>query len=255
MIYKLFFSALMLVSTSFCFAQQNEIDDQGRKQGKWVKYHPNSNVPIYEGQFIDDQPTGEFTYYYPSGKIKTIITHNHVSGRSEAYMYYENKNLFAHGIYKNKLKDSVWTHFANNGGISYRETYKNDTLNGEKLIYYIPEHKNQNSNAQVMSIQIFKKGRLHGETTEYFPDGTKKLEGTYVEGKFHGKVNRYHPDGKLHVIERWNNRTKHGWWITYDANGKEVARTYYYRGEPVEGKELDKLMKRLKEEDKSPNAW
>lgn len=236
----------------FGFNQENLKDKQGRKQGEWVKYHEKSNVPVYEGQFIDDKPVGKFTYYYPSNKIKAIVNHDPKTGRSEAYMYYENKELLAHGIYINKKKDSVWTHYTRGGNISFKETYRNDTLHGKKIIYHTPENP-EALKGQPVQEMIFENGVLEGPTKQYFPDGALKLEGNYKDGKFDGVVKRYSPEGWLEHLERYKDKKEHGWWILYDHNGKELARKYYYKGNALEGEELKTHMEKLKEEGGNPN--
>ncbi|MEX2485467.1 MAG: toxin-antitoxin system YwqK family antitoxin [Brumimicrobium sp.] len=242
---------IFLLST--VYAQDvNQVDGQGRKQGEWIKYFERSNVPRYKGQFKDDIPVGEFVYYYPSNKVRMIVKHEENSPRSEAYFYHENKELLAYGIYKNQEKDSVWTHYGPSGRISFKETYKVGELHGERITYYVPEIKHDKT-VEVMREAVYKNGRLNGPVIEYFPGGTKKLEGKYVEGKFEGVVKRYHPNGKLMIQERWKNRQKHGWWIAYDEKGKENGRIYYLKGEKLEGKELKDYMQKLKAEGKNPN--
>lgn len=230
--------------------QLNQTDARGRKQGEWKKYHPSSNVPAYVGQFKDDKPIGTFTYYYPSNKVKAVITHAE-NGRSEAYMYHENKKLMAHGIYHHQKKDSVWTHYSPNGRLSFRETYKNDILNGIRTVYYVTGVPDDVT--VIMSEQTFVNGRLNGPTKEYFPDGVKKLEGNYKEGRFEGVVKRYHPGGEIHILERWKDGDKHGWWVTYDAMGKEMGKRYFWKGETLEGDELKKHLQNLKEKGINPN--
>jgi len=233
-------------------AQVNQVDSQGRKQGEWVKYHERSKVPKYTGQFKNDQPVGKFIYYYPSSKLKSIVIHEEDSPRAEAYFYHENKNLLSFGIYMNQKKDSVWTHYGPSGRISFKETYKNDVLHGKRITYYVPELVHDKT-VEVMREANYENGRLNGPVVEYFPGGVKKLEGEYKEGKFDGIAKRYHPNGKLMILERWKNRRKHGWWVSYDSSGKETGRTYYFEGDKVEGKDLERMMKKFKEEGINPN--
>lgn len=234
------------------YAQENQVDNQGRKQGDWVKYFERSRVPKYTGQFIDDKPVGKFVYYYPSNKVKSVVIHEENGPRSEAYFYHENKNLLAFGIYMNEKKDSVWTHYGPSERISFKETYKDGVLHGKRITYYVPEII-YDKTVEVMREAIYKNGRLNGPVVEYFPGGGKKLEGKYKNGRFDGIAKRYHPNGRLMIKERWKNRRKHGWWISYDKSGKETGRTYYFEGERIEGEELDKMMKKFKEEGINPN--
>lgn len=249
------FTTLFIFLNLFCFYgfnQINELDKNGEKHGKWTKNYPNSTTPMYVGTFKHGKPIGTFTYYHPNNKVKAIIKHAENSSRSEAYMYHENKNLMAYGIYMNQKKDSVWTYYSPEGDLSYKETYKNDVLNGKKVIYYIPEIRGQNT-TQVMSEKNYENGVLQGATVEYFIDGIKKLEGQYKNGRFDGEVKRYHPNGKIESVQHYSNKVKHGWWITYNESGKEEARTYYRYGEVVEGEALKKLMEKYKEKGINPN--
>lgn len=246
-------NVLMISFLPFAFfAQVNQVDSKGRKQGEWVKYYESSNVPKYKGEFKNDKPIGKFVYYYPSSKIKSIVIHDEDSPRSEAYFYHENKELLAFGIYMNLKKDSVWTHYGPSGRISFKETYKNDVLHGKRITYYVPELL-QDRRVEVMREANYENGRLNGPVVEYFPGGTKKLEGTYKDGRFDGIAKRYHPNGKLMILERWKNRRKHGWWVSYDASGKETGRTYYYQGEKIEGEKLKNMMEKFEAEGINPN--
>ena len=65
--YRLLF-VVLLAAASICQAQ-NQTDNQGRKQGHWVKTDKQGAV-IYEGDFVDDKETGTFTYFYPDGSVR-----------------------------------------------------------------------------------------------------------------------------------------------------------------------------------------
>jgi antitoxin component YwqK of YwqJK toxin-antitoxin module len=246
---KILFILLLISSTVL---GQNQKDSKGRKQGEWVKYHENSNVPLYKGQFIDDKPTGKFVYYYPSSKVMAVVNHDHKTGRSESFMYHENKKLMAHGIYINQKKDSVWTHYGPSERLSFKETYKNDVLNGKKTIYYVPEDP-YDKRVEIAQEMTFVNGRLNGEAKDYFPGGAIKKECVYHEGVYNGVVKHYHPTGGVMLIERWKDRKKHGWWMTYNNQGKEIGRTYYHNGRVLEGDLLKRHLARLKKEGMNPN--
>lgn len=254
MMYKviilLVMSGVFLLGSSF--AQVNQTDAQGRKHGTWIKNYERSSVPRYKGQFEHGKPIGKFVYYYPSNKIKTIVIHDDKSNRSEAYFYHENKELLAFGIYRDQQKDSVWTHYRPTGDLAFKETYKNGQLHGLKTTYYGPE-ATEGDQILILSKIMFQEGRAHGEVIEYFPDGKVKMRGTYNRGVFDGIVKRYHPNGKVMILERWKNRTKHGWWITYDTSGKERGRAYFKDGKRLEGAKLEAYMQELKAQGINPN--
>lgn len=249
-----FLQLLFVVTTALniSFAQTNQTDAQGRKHGEWIVFHEGSSVPRYKGQFNHGKPIGKFVHYYPSTIVKSIILNEENSDRSAAYFYHENKTLLAFGIYLSQNKDSVWTHYRPTGDLSYKETYKHGELNGLRTTYYGPE-AGEGDRAIVLRECMYKNDRAHGEVREYFPDGIVKLSGKYNQGVFDGEVKKYHPNGKVMILERWKNRQKHGWWITYDLNGKEAGRAYFLHGKRLEGAKLENYMNDLKENGINPN--
>ncbi len=251
-------NSLFIIIIFFCFqvtafAQVNQVDQQGRKQGKWMKYFANSENVRYTGQFKDDKPVGKFTYYFPSGAVRAIITHDENSNRSEAFFYYKDKTLAEYGIYRGEKKDSIWVHYTPYGDLSYKQTFKDGKANGEKIIYYKSDVSSDPNKLLILRKAHFKDGRLNGPFVEYFPNGVIKAKGQYKEGVFDGVIMKYHPNGKRMMLERWKGREKHGWWITYDESGKEVGRRYFLHSKPLEGEKLNKYMKELKEKGINPN--
>lgn len=233
-------------------AQINQVDSQGRKQGKWAKKYESKSVLQYEGQFKNDKPIGKFVYKYPNDRVKAIIIHDEFSSRSEAYMYHENGKLMSFGIYKNQIKDSIWTHYSISERLSFKETYKNGKLDGLKTIYYVPEQL-QNKSTVVMQTLTYENDVLSGPTEEFFPDGIKKMDGTYKNNALDGVVNKYHPNGQKEFVLRYKNEKKHGWWFTYNNQGQEIGRKYFYYGRELKGDALKNHMAKLKEAGKSPN--
>ena len=73
---KIITLALLLANSAMATCQteteSNKSDQQGRKQGHWIKKYPNENV-MYEGFFKDDHPVGEFRRYYEDRTLKSIL--------------------------------------------------------------------------------------------------------------------------------------------------------------------------------------
>lgn len=245
--------ASFFLMTLFSFGQINQKDAQGRKQGEWVKTYPNSSVAVYQGTFKNDKPIGTFTYKYPSNKVKAVIRHNSTSTRSEAYYYYENGKLMTHGIYKNMKKDSVWVSFNEDGRITMTETYKDDLLNGEKKLYYLPSDPEDRSEI-VISVYNYLNGQVEGKFIEYYPTKVVRKTGQFKNHKRHGEWIEYELDGKKMSVEHYQNGQMHGWFIGYNKNGTEGQRRYYHFGRLVQGEELKSLLQQMKEKGINPNG-
>lgn len=241
------------LTSFFSFSQINQKDAQGRKQGQWVKKYPNSSVVMYQGAFKNDKPVGTFTYNYPSNKVKAIIKHNDASTRSEAFYYYENGKPMSIGIYRNAKKDSIWVSFNENGRITMTETFKNDLLNGEKKLYYLPSNPEDKSET-VISVYNYINGKVDGKFIEYYPTKTVRKTGQYKNFRPHGEWIEYELDGKKMSVEHYQNGQMHGWFIGYNKNGTEGQRRYYHFGKLVQGEQLTKLMQQMKEKGINPNG-
>ena len=248
-------SLLALIISFFCFsifAQLNQVDAKGKKQGEWGKLYDGTKVFLYKGQFVNDKPVGKFTYYYPSSKVKAVIKHDPNSNRSVAYYYHDNGALMSYGIFRNQLKDSVWLNFGPSQRISNTETFKNGKLEGKKVIYYVPELASDKS--QIPStISYYKNDMLDGDYTEYFDGKNVKVKGVYSLGKKEGVWTHYSTSGKPMMILRYQKGVMHGWAFGYDDAGKEIGKKYYYHGRHLEGKILEEKMRQMKELGINPN--
>jgi len=233
------------------FAQVNQTDAKGRKQGKWEKVYPGTRVYMYRGEFKDDKPVGTFLYFYKSGKQKAVIEHSDTP-RSEGYFYHETGGVMSYGIFTNLKKDSIWTNWDKQGRLSSKETYENDSLNGPKVIFYPPVEQGVKTQ-RPMTIYHYKNGQLHGEYKEYFDSGKLKATGTYENGKKVGIWESYHVDGGKMTLERYKNGIRHGWCIAYTKSGKEEGRKYFYYGQWLQGKQLKKQMSEFKRLGINPN--
>lgn len=248
----LFFIGFFFLSLITIAQPVNQKDSKGKKQGVWQKQYPKLQSFEYKGQFKDDIPVGTFTYYYPSSKVKGVVVHG-AGGRSQATLYHENGVLFAKGIYRNQLKDSVWDYFGPSGKQSLKETYLKDKLHGKTTIYYVPEDITDKSLMPAV-VTNYSNGVKEGEEIEYFDFGTVKGKVTYVNGLKEGIQTINHPNGKKMILDRFKKGQKHGWCGSYDQSGVETGKKYFYYGKELQGKELDEKLRQMKILGINPNG-
>ena len=223
------YAALLLTFlTLSAYGQVNQKDGQGRKQGLWKKPYQTSSAFVYVGNFKDDKPIGQFTYFYESGKTKIIMDFKDDGKTSYAKMYHESGYLMARGKYINREKDSTWTQYDDRGIISYQEDYKTGKLHGQRVVFY------------------WKNGVRHGEYKKFHPNSNLAEEGNYVDGNKNGVIKHYHPNGKLSMIERYKYAVKHGYQIAYDNTGKQTGYKLYWEGVQLKGEALKKKAAELK---------
>jgi len=235
----IFFLVFMGVLASPVHAQ-NKKDSKGRKQGVWEKNYPDGKTRLYTGQFKDDQPVGEFRYYFESGKIKSIVQHE-TRERSYAWFYFENEQLMSEGQYVNQKKDSVWRNFNEQGFLVSIETFKNNRLNGEKLIYYI-QNQIETGEVKCAQLETYKDSILEGRCVEFFSTGSKKQQGAYIQGKKSGVWETYHPDGSLATRIKFRDGKAYGYAYAFDEEGTELYKSYWLDGKRLDAKAFDKYL-------------
>ena len=207
----------------FALSQEapNKKDAAGKKQGHWIKLDANQKK-VYDGNFLNDIPTGKFTYYYDSGieKAVTYFSKNGTIARTK--MYNAGGKLMGEGKYVNEKKDSIWRFYDEEGALLSQETYANGKKNGESKVFY--------RNGQPAEVKFWKDDVLNGPRTTYFEGGEVKYKGQYINGKVEGKVTFYHSTGKVDAEGMYKNDLKDGSWKYYTENGTLKRTDTYVNG-------------------------
>ncbi len=273
---KLILSTVLFLSFAIQLNAQapNEVDDQGRKQGKWTKFDASGNM-VYRATFKDDKPVGEMTRFYEDGSKQAVL--NFVTPtKAKAKLYYPDKGgLMAEGNYLNQERDSVWLFYNPTGELASRETFSNGIRQGEAIVYFqdgsIAEKSTYEDGVQNGKwLQFFENGNLkleatvvdgvsyEGEYVSYYPKGTKMLKGKYQDGKKESSWYHFNEDGSIEIIYVYrygkviSEHRKNGTFDEYypddikkssvtfkdgKKNGPFVE--YYHQGEWVESESLD----------------
>ncbi|PLW98682.1 MAG: hypothetical protein C0591_03930 [Marinilabiliales bacterium] len=195
---------------------QNLTDQQGRKQGKWVKNY-NYGSMRYEGMFLDDKPVGEFKYYYKDGSLKAITRYSASGDSAATKSFHKNGKTMAEGIYFKQQKEGKWLYYSDlDEALISEENYKNGQLHG-KLITFYPE------SGKPAEILEYREGKREGPLLKFFPEGSTMTEGTYVNDSLDGKFTLYWPDGKIQVSGAYDHGMQSGDWTYYDEEGNPVS--------------------------------
>lgn len=223
----------------------NKTDSKGRKQGYWEKKDEKTGVLKYKGTFKDNKPTGEFVYYYASGKVKSVVNNLPDNKTARAKIFYESGKVMSAGKYINQKKDSVWTHYDEAGWVSFREPYLNDKLEGKVQIYF--------HTSKLSETYVYKAGIKDGEWVRYFESGITMVKGTYKNNYLNGTVTRYRQNGTRESTEYYLTGFLHGPQTFFDESGKELETFHYLKGKKLEGKALEDYLKKLKADREKQN--
>jgi antitoxin component YwqK of YwqJK toxin-antitoxin module len=195
---------------------QNVTDQQGLKQGKWVKNYNYGSIR-YEGSFIDDKPTGEFKYYYKDGSLQAITMYSFSGDSAATKSFYKNGKVMAEGVYFKQQKEGKWLYYSDvDEALISEENYKNGKLHGKVITFY-PE------SGKPAEILEYRQGKREGPLRKFFPEGSTMTEGTFVNDSLDGKFTLYWPDGRIQVSGAYQHGMQSGDWTYFDEEGKPVS--------------------------------
>ena len=197
-------------------------DLQGRKQGYWRKSDSVGRV-IYVGHFKDGVPVGEFRYYYPDGKLKTVSLLSKQGKRAVTNSYFTNGMKMASGIYINEKKDSTWHFFSEeNGKLVSEEHYKDGLIDGLSKVFF-PE-------GGLSELNVYKQGIKDGLWEQYYDDGKIKLRGAFKSGEKQGAFKIFYPSGHFMISGQYNTGHQDGTWFYYNEKGATEKKEIYRNG-------------------------
>jgi len=234
------------------------------KEGYNKLYYPNGRISS-EGNIRDGKPDGYWKNYYESGVLKSEGNRKDFKLDSLWKFYTEKGMIYLIYTYKEGKKNGYkYTYKPNpkdssKGVIASEESFANDTLQGEaryyeagklhQITFYkdgLPEGKSLqfNKDSVITAIIIYKGGfvkkitRINQVNTEghkeglwqtFYPDGTVKWEGTYIDGERDGYFKTYDEKGNLLTVEKYIDDV-------LQQNAPELAKldiktTYYSNGQ------------------------
>jgi antitoxin component YwqK of YwqJK toxin-antitoxin module len=205
---------ISLLAVSALASSQNLTDQQGNKQGPWVKKYQNGNTQ-YEGTFRDNHPVGEFKRYYANKTILSLLIYSTDGTEVDATLYYPNGFIASKGKYINQLKTGQWDFYSasENGYLICRENYSKNLINGLSVKYY-----HDGTAAEKIN---YVNGVKEGEWTQYHEDGKLLLKANYNKNMLNGKYEVWYSDGKLQISGAYKNNEREGAWRFFKKTGTE----------------------------------
>lgn len=206
----------------------NRTDAQGHRQGVWKKADKDGHK-LYEGQFKDGIPVGEFRYYYPDGKLKTVSLMSNEGKTARTVTYATNGHKIAEGKYSNEKKDSTWKYFSELDGVLLsEENYTAGAKNGVFKTFY--------PNGNVTEMVHYRDGKKEGEWTQYYEDGKLRFKGTYNKDEKEGPFTGFYLNGKVSFTGSYKSGHMDGSWTFYEENGDLMRTDKYSEGAMVKEK-------------------
>lgn len=209
-------SSLFLLTSYLLCPAQNRIDNQGRRQGHWIKTDKDGSR-IFEGDFKDGKEVGVFNYYYPDGTLKMRNTFT-TPGRYCSHEAFDKQGkLIAKGYYNQKNRDSVWHFYNEEGKLIKIASYRMGIKEGNHIVF--------NSNGDTAEVTGWQDNRRHGRWWKR--TGEKGyITGHYVKGGMEGTTREFDEKGKLSREGNYKNGVRHGSYNYYENGNMTVQESW-----------------------------
>lgn len=218
---RLFAVALILFMAQSMFAQHNQRDEEGRRQGPWRGDYP-TGVMRYQGQFIDDKPTGTFRYYYTDGALRAELHHNPGRDTVPAIYFHRNRQRMAAGQFSNNKRVGLWRFFSDMG-VKLAENQYHDGLMEGQAITFFPK-------GTIAETVEYRAGQKHGAWIQYFEDGSKRLIANYENDQLSGQFQLFFENGKPLLLATYLENLPHDTWKFFTSVGELEKEVMYQRG-------------------------
>ncbi len=191
----------------------------GKIDGPYEKYFDNGRLSM-QGNYVMDKQEGIWKYFHPNGQLKD--EQRFVSDKQEG----DHKEFYDNGVVNNTFTDK-------HGKIDGEARYYDDDGNLFCVYHY--------ENDQLQKAEYFDKtGRPVGrsdrnhktiELTEYLPDGTKKMNGTFNQkDNVSGTETFFYPSGKIFETDEYLDGQEQGPSVAYYIDGTKKNESPYANG-------------------------
>lgn len=206
----------------------NRSDRKGLRQGYWVlftgtrkqaEFESASAQKVEEGSYLNDRRIGSWKKYFPSGRLRSLITFKNDIPNGLAKVYYENGNIMEEGFWEVDKWTGEYTRYHEDGSVHYKFFFNESGLRTGSQAYYY-------GNGQVMIEGSWEDGQESGlvlicnkggsvREKKYFNNGSLTVSSTPLYSS-HSIIYDpfsmiYDPDSMVHVASsRQNSDSKPG---------------------------------------------
>lgn len=183
-----------------CYSGPNNLLKQNGVHREWTKRE--GGQIIYESYYKDNLKHGPQASWYDNGNLRYTYSCNEDKMDGLDIHYYEDED--------------------EDGKVREVNTYVNNVLNGEYLLYYPDGVTLQKRGA-------YRNKYFHGFFTEYYQDGSVMREYKYEDGHSRGKMRCYYPYDRSIKCEtnNENNMLEVKTWYPKSNNNQSIQRQVY----------------------------
>lgn len=205
----------LLLSQSFLFAQENfnQLDDKGQKHGFWKGYYEDTKNLKYEGTFDHGKEVGQFTFYDNIKSKKIVATRDFSLKDDSCYtIMYNGKYKVSEGKMIDKIHEGEWRFYhLRSDTLMTVENYKKGKLHGIKKVFY--------NTGLLAELTTYDNGIKDGPYQKVAENGVVMEESTFKNGEYDGPVIFREAAGDRYTKGQYKKGKSTGKWYFYQ-NGK-----------------------------------
>ena len=230
-----YFIAILLL-TSVCFSQGiNKLDENGMKHGLWKGIYEDSKRPRHEGTFDNGNETGFFKFFDDTKEGTIIATRdfNAADNSCHTIFYNQKSNKVSEGKVVNKQFEGEWKYYHENSPqIMTIELYKEGKLKGVRKVFY--------KSGKIAEETTYKNGIKNGLYKKYAENDIILEESNYVNGEFDGLTIYRDAGNQITGKGFFKNGKKVGMWKILekgklkDVNMNKQGKKFQKRVKPIE---------------------
>lgn len=197
----------------------NKLDENGKKEGLWKGFYPDSKRVRYQGTFSHGQEVGLFQFFDDTKLGSVIATREFNAKDNSCYttFYDQKKNKVSEGKLVNRLNEGEWKYYHHASPVVMTtENYKNGKLEGLRSVFFL--------NGKLAEQAMYKNDLKNGLYKKFSEEGILYEESNYKDNEFDGLATFYDATGLIVSKGMFAKGKKVGMWDTY-VNGKLVGPT------------------------------
>lgn len=198
----------------------NRSDGSGKLQGIWREYYPSGQIRK-EMFYLDGYLDGAYKEYSEEGNVLLLIQYsrgNIVKPEEVQDMDVDFRNevdrlgrLVYSGAFRNDIPIGIHRRYDSTGNVNQSFIYSDEgILTGEGI--------------------LTNEGKREGEWKYYFPSGSVRSRGNYVNNLENGKWSFYFENGKPEQVGIYKNGKADGLWQWFFSNGQLKREEEYFNG-------------------------
>ena len=198
----------------------NRRDNEGLRQGSWKDFYPSGNIKT-EKSYLNDKLHGYYKEYDEKGNLvltmlyeNGVIVNSKVDDNADIEIvnrYSQEGQLIYNGAYRNRIPVGIHREFKDGKVISSKIFNDNGIIVSEGI--------------------VDESGNKNGQWKDFYPDGTVRAEGQYIDSRRTGLWKFYNREGKLEQTGYFSNDNPNGLWKWYYENGAILREEEYFQGQ------------------------